>query len=81
MEEKEFMEIKVQLARIESNLEGIPDFKNELKANNNLLSETHHRSIQNEKDIASINDRLTWLTRTVSGAIIVAVIGAIITIL
>lgn len=81
MEEKDFMEIKVQLARIESNLEGIPDLKNELKANNNLLSETHHRSIQNEKDIASINDRLTWLTRTVSGAIIVAVIGAIITLL
>jgi hypothetical protein len=81
MEEKDFMEIKVQLARIESNLEGIPDLKNELKANNNLLSETHHRSIQNEKDIASINDRLTWLTRTVSGAIIVTVIGAIITIL
>lgn len=81
MEEKDFMEIKVQLARIESNLEGIPDLKNELKANNNLLSETNHRSIQNEKDIASINDRLTWLTRTVSGAIIVAVIGAIITIL
>ena len=69
------------IIRIESNLEGIPDLKNELKANNNLLSETHHRSIQNEKDIASINDRLTWLTRTVSGAIIVAVIGAIITIL
>ena len=81
MEDKDFMEIKVQLARIESNLEGIPDLKNELKANNNLLSETHHRSIKNEKDIASINDRLTWLTRTVSGAIIVAVIGAIITIL
>ena len=81
MEDKDFMEIKVQLARIESSLEGIPDLKNELKANNNLLSETHHRSIQNEKDIASINDRLTWLTRTVSGAIIVAVIGAIITIL
>lgn len=81
MEDKDFMEIKVQLARIESNLEGIPDLKNELKANNNLLSETHHRSIQNEKDIASINDRLTWLTRTVSGAIIVAVIGAIISIL
>lgn len=81
MEDKDFMEIKVQLARIESNLEGIPDLKNELKANNDLLSETHHRSIQNEKDIASINDRLTWLTRTVSGAIIVAVIGAIITIL
>lgn len=81
MEDKDFMEIKVQLARIESNLEGIPYLKNELKANNNLLSETHHRSIQSEKDIASINDRLTWLTRTVSGAIIVAVIGAIITIL
>lgn len=81
MEDKDFMEIKVQLARIESNLEGIPDLKNELKANNNLLSETHHRSIQNEKDIASINDRLTWLTRTVSGAIILAVVGAIITIL
>lgn len=81
MEDKDFMEIKVQLARIESNLEGIPDLKNELKVNNNLLSETNHRSIQNEKDIASINDRLTWLTRTVSGALIVAVIGAIITIL
>lgn len=81
MEDKDFMEIRVQLARIESNLEGIPDLKNELKANNTLLSDTHHRSIQNEKDIASINDRLTWLTRTVSGAIIVAVIGAILTIL
>lgn len=81
MEEKDLTEIKVQLARIESNLEGIPELKNELKANNNLLTETHHRSIQNEKDIASINDRITWLTRTVSGAIIVAVIGAIITIL
>lgn len=81
MEDKDFMEIRVQLARIESNLDGIPDLKNELKANNNLLSDTHHRSIQNEKDIASINDRLTWLTRTVSGAIIVAVIGAILTIL
>ena len=81
MEDKDFMEIKVQLARIESNLEGIPDLKNELKANNNLLSETHHRSIQNEKDIASINDRLKWLSRTVGSAIIVAVIGAIITIL
>ncbi|AHB79845.1 holin [Enterococcus phage IME-EF4] len=81
MEDKDFMEIKVQLARIESNLEGIPDLKNELKANNNLLSETHHRSIQNEKDIASINDRLKWLSRTVGSAIIVAVIGAIITLL
>lgn len=81
MEEKDFMEIKVQLARIESSLEGIPDLKNELKANNNLLSETHHRSIQNEKDIASINDRLSWLTRTVTGVIIVAVVGAIISIL
>lgn len=81
MEEKDFMEIKVQLARIESNLEGLPELKNELKANNNLLSETHHRSIQNEKDIASINDRLTWLTRTVTGAIIATVIGAIITLL
>ncbi|ASZ75707.1 hemolysin [Enterococcus phage phiSHEF5] len=81
MEEKDFMEIKVQLARIESSLEGIPELKNELKSNNRLLSETHHRSIQNEKDIASINDRLKWLSRTVGSAIIVAVIGAIITIL
>ncbi|MBS6191349.1 MAG: hemolysin XhlA family protein [Haemophilus parainfluenzae] len=81
MEEKDFMEIKVQLARIESSLEGIPELKNELKANNQLLSETHHRSIQNEKDIASINDRLKWLSRTVGSAFIVAVIGAIITIL
>lgn len=81
MEEKEFMEIKLQLARIESSLEGIPELKNELKANNQLLIETHHRSIQNEKEIASINDRLTWLSRTVVSAIIIAVIGAIITIL
>lgn len=81
MDEKDFMDIKVQLARIESSLEGIPELKNELKSNNQLLSETHHRSIQNEKDIASINDRLKWLSRTVGSAIIVAVIGAIITLL
>lgn len=81
MEDKDFMEIKVQLARIESNLEGIPQLKEEMKNTNTIVTEAHHRSIQNEKDVASINERLTWLTRTVSGAIIVAVISAIISIL
>lgn len=81
MGEKEFVELKVQLARIESMLDDIPEIKEELKANNSLLNETSNRSIQNERDIASINDRLSWLTRTVGGAIIAAIIGAIITIL
>lgn len=81
MGEKEFVELKVQLARIESMLDDIPEIKEELKANNSLLNETSNRSIQNERDIANINDRLTWLTRTVSGAIIAAIIGALITLL
>lgn len=81
MTDKDLMEIKVSLAKIEATMEGIPQLKEEMKNTNAIVTEAHHRSIQNEKDIASINDRLTWLTRTVSGAIIVAVIGAIITIL
>lgn len=81
MEEKDLLEIKVQLARIESSLEGIPELKEQIKGVNQVTIDSHHRSIKNEKDIASINDRLTWLTRTVTGAIIVSVIGAIITIL
>lgn len=81
MNEKDTMDIKLQLARIEATLQDVPEIKEEMKNNNKVLSETHHRSIQNEKDIASINERITWLSRTVSGAIIVAVIGAIITLL
>lgn len=81
MTEKDLMEIKVSLAKIEATMEGIPQLKEEIKSTNNIVNEAHHRSIQNEKDIAGINDRLKWLSRTVGSAIIVAVVGAIITIL
>ena len=36
---------------------------------------THNKSDQNEKDIIEINDKLKWLSRTITGAIIGGIIS------
>lgn len=38
---------------------------------------THNKSEQNEKDIIEINDKIKWLSRTITGTIISGIIGII----
>lgn len=77
MNDKDFIELKVQLARIEENVSQLPEVKKELKAMSSQVNDTHARSIQNEKDIERINGTLTWTVRTL-GATIISVIAGII---
>lgn len=43
--------------------------------------EAHSLSKENEKDIADINDKIKWLSRTIVSAIIVGIIGIVIAVL
>jgi predicted DNA repair protein MutK len=43
--------------------------------------EAYVKSNQNEKDIREIQDKITWITRTIAGTIIGIVIGAIVFVL
>lgn len=76
MSDKDFMELKVQLARIEENVSQLPEVKEELKHMSSKVNDTHARSMQNEKDIERINGTLTWTVRTL-GATIISVIAGI----
>ena len=70
MENKFETEVLSRLAVIESKL----DDYNNIKAK---VEEAHSLSKQNEKDIAEINDKIKWLSRTIAGAIIAGVIGIV----
>ena len=72
MENKFETEVLSRLAVIESKL----DDYNNIKAKG---EEAHSLSKQNEKDIAEINDKIKWLSRTIAGAIIAGIIGIIFT--
>lgn len=63
-------EVLTRLAVIESKLDGLPDLKRTVYANEN-------RSIQNEKDINTIKDNNKWAFRTSVGAIITSTITLI----
>lgn len=66
--EKNFeTEVLTRLAVIESKLDGLPDLKRTVYANEN-------RSIQNEKDINVIKDNNKWAFRTSVGAIITSAV-------
>ena len=43
--------------------------------------EAHTKSIQNEKEIKEIKDKMQWLSRTIAATIIAIVIGAIVAII
>jgi hypothetical protein len=72
MENKFETEVLSRLAVIESKL----DDYNNIKAKG---EEAHSLSKQNEKDIAEINDKIKWLSRTIAGAIIAGIIGLVFT--
>lgn len=70
--EKNFeVEVLERLAKIESKIDDYKVFKDKTET-------AFVKSSQNEKDIAEINDKIRWLTRTIAVSIITIVIGAIV---
>lgn len=65
--EKEVLE---RLTKIETKLDDYGNFREKTE-------EAYSLSKTNEKDIAEINDKIKWLTRTITGAIIAGVIGIV----
>lgn len=61
-----------RLTIIETKLDDYNSIKNKVDENNSMTK-------INRKDIDEINDKIKWLTRTITGAIITAIIGLIIT--
>lgn len=67
--EKDFeTEVITRLTKIETKLDDYASVKTKADA-------ADTRSIENEKEIAEINEKLKWITRTVAGAIITGLIG------
>lgn len=75
MTEREFTELKVQLARIEENVSNLPEVKAELKEVSKVATESYHRSIDTEKRIESMENKITWVSRTLGATIISIVAG------
>lgn len=61
-----------RLTIIETKLDDYNNIRNKVDENNSLAK-------INRKDIDEINDKIKWLSRTITGAIITALIGIIIT--
>lgn len=70
--EKEFeIEVLQRLSKIEAKLDDYNNIKGKVEV-------AFVKSNQNEKDIAEINDRLKWITRTIVAAIITIVVGVVV---
>ena len=63
-----------RLTIIETKLDDYNNIRNKVDENNSLAK-------INRKDIDEINDKIKWLSRTMTGAIITALIGLIITLI
>lgn len=69
--EKEVLE---RLTKIETKLDDYGNMREKTE-------EAFTLSRENEKDIADINDKIKWLSRTIVSAIIVGIIGIVIAVL
>lgn len=68
MDNKFETEVLTRLAVIESKLDDYQSIKSKCE-------EAHNKSEKNEKDIAEINEKIKWITRTVAGALIAGTVG------
>lgn len=71
MKEKAFeTEVLTRLTKIETKLD---DYNNTKQK----TDEAFNLSKENEKDINEINDKIKWLSRTITGAILTGLIGIV----
>ena len=69
--EKNFeTQVLTRLAVIESKIDDYNNIKEK-------CDEAYTKSKANEKDIAEINDKIKWITRLITGAIITGIIGLV----
>lgn len=69
--EKNFQtEVLERLVKIETKLDGYAEFKK-------IVYEADNRSKENQKDIEEVKEKLKWLSRTITGAIITGIIGIV----
>lgn len=78
---KALFEIKVQLARMEKTLEGMPAMAATLEATRDLAREAMQSTKSAHHRLNKIEEGHKWLWRTVSGSAITVVIGAIVAVL
>lgn len=84
--EENFIKLQLALERIDARLEDVREIKSELKQTRQQVSELQS-SVTNikteyvnlEEDVKELKEKNTWLTRTVAGAILSAVIGVVLT--
>ena len=63
-------EVLDRLTKIEKKLDDYNTMKEK-------TDDAHNLSIQNERDIDEIKDKIKWLSRTIVGAIIAGIVGLI----
>lgn len=61
-------EVLTRLTKIETKLD-------DYSKNKERTDEAYNLSKENEKDIADINEKIKWITRTIAGAVIAGIIG------
>lgn len=69
--EDKIMEILERVVSIETKIDGYNNLRDK-------LDKTYGLARQNQKDINTIADNNKWLWRTIAGAILVGILGAII---
>lgn len=82
LNEKEFVSLKEQLARIEVKLDDIPEIKADLKEYSSRLDrqsekvdKAYSMGLHNREQIVDLKNSYTWLTRTTVGAVLTALIS------
>lgn len=63
-------EVITRLTKIETKLDDYNSIKEKTE-------KSYNQSIENKEDILEINEKLKWITRTITGAIITGIIGII----
>ena len=61
-------EVLTRLTKIETKID-------DYSKNKERTDEAYNLSKENEKDIADINEKIKWITRTIAGAVIAGIIG------
>jgi len=70
-------DIRERLARLETKIDNLNDLSKKVDETANKVAEIEARSKSNTHRIDKLEANLTWLWRTIAGAVIVAGIGAL----
>lgn len=88
MNEESFIQLQITLAKIEERLRDVSEIKYQVDSIYNEMHKIAKEQVQNTEraeaqrnELTKLQERQQWLTRTVAGGIITAIVTALITIL